>query len=192
MLELKLTEWLNSFSTVTDLVCAGLNLDECERWKSCSEHALDCCERQIRMRGPIKPGHCPRQWDGYSCWDDTPAGSTVTIKCPAYIEHSIATSKFDIAQIDLIHKFQNAHVPYHKMLHSEQKCAHFCPEWSTVGCGIGAAWDLWNCSIGSHISLQYHQMSIMRPKSPTPDYLFNSMIKLPSMKILQLRITGPL
>ena len=33
------------------------------------------------------------------------------------------------------------------MLHSEQKCAHFCSEWSIVGYGIGAFWNLWNWSI---------------------------------------------
>ena len=46
-----------------------------------------------------------------------------------------------------IHKFQNALVPYPTMLHSEQKCAHFCSEWSIVGYGTGAFWDLWNWSI---------------------------------------------
>ena len=29
------------------------------------------------------------------------------------------------------------------MLHSEQKCAHFCSEWSIVGYGTGAFWVLW-------------------------------------------------
>ena len=35
------------------------------------------------------------------------------------------------------HKSQNAPVPHPTMLHSvsEQKCAHFCSEWSIVGCG---------------------------------------------------------
>ena len=49
--------------------------------------------------------------------------------------------------IDLIHESQNAPVPCPTMLHSEQKCAHFCPEWGIVGCGTGAFWDLWNWSI---------------------------------------------
>ena len=43
--------------------------------------------------------------------------------------------------IDLIHKSQNAPVPYPKMLHSEQKCVHFCSEWSIMGYGTGAFWD---------------------------------------------------
>ena len=38
--------------------------------------------------------------------------------------------------IDLIHKSQTAPAPYPTMLHSEQKCAHFCSEWSIVGYGI--------------------------------------------------------
>ena len=47
-----------------------------------------------------------------------------------------------LPSIDLIHKSQNAPVPYPTMLHSEQKCAHFCSEWSIVGYGTGAFWDL--------------------------------------------------
>ena len=36
---------------------------------------------------------------------------------------------------DQFHKSQNAPVPYPTMVHSEQKCAHFCSEWSIVGHG---------------------------------------------------------
>ena len=49
---------------------------------------------------------------------------------------------------DLIHKSQNAPVPYPAMLHSKQKCAHFCSEWSIAGYGTSAFWNLWNWSIG--------------------------------------------
>ena len=42
---------------------------------------------------------------------------------------------------------QNALVPHPTMLHSEQYCAHFCSEWSSVGYGKDAFWDLWNWSI---------------------------------------------
>ena len=38
--------------------------------------------------------------------------------------------------------FQQHCVPYPRMLRSEQKCAHFCSEWSIVGYGAGAFWDL--------------------------------------------------
>ena len=39
-------------------------------------------------------------------------------------------------------KSQNAPVPYPAMLHSEQKCSYFYSEWSTVGYGTSAFWDL--------------------------------------------------
>ena len=55
--------------------------------------------------------------------------------------------------IDLIHKSQNSPVPYPPILHSEQKCAHFCSEWSIVGYGTGVFWDLWNWSIDYKITL---------------------------------------
>ena len=51
--------------------------------------------------------------------------------------------------IDLIHKSQNAPVPYPTILYSEQKCAHFCSEWSIVGYVTGALWDLWNSCFAS-------------------------------------------
>ena len=54
--------------------------------------------------------------------------------------------------IDLICISQNATVPYPTMLHSEQKCAHFCSEWSIVGYGADAFWDLWNWSIASVVA----------------------------------------
>ena len=60
---------------------------------------------------------------------------------------------FCCCPIDLIHKSQNAPVPYPTMLYSEQKCAHFCSEWSIVGYGIGAFWDLWKWSIAIFRSL---------------------------------------
>ena len=52
--------------------------------------------------------------------------------------------------IDLSYKSQNVTVPYPTMLHSEQKCAHFCSECSIVGYGTGAFWDLWNVSFTDH------------------------------------------
>ena len=45
------------------------------------------------------------------------------------------------ASIDLIHKSQNAPVPYPMTLHLEQKCVHHCYGWSIVGYGTGAFWD---------------------------------------------------
>ena len=72
----------------------------------------------------------------------------------------IPQTTFGSANKDQFHKSQNAPVPYPTMLHSEQKCAHFCSEWSIVGYGTGAFWDLWIRSItqlttqlvGGHVS----------------------------------------
>ena len=50
-------------------------------------------------------------------------------------------------QIDLIHKSHNIPVLYPTMHNAEQKCAHFYSKWCIVGYGIGALWDLWDCSI---------------------------------------------
>ena len=49
-----------------------------------------------------------------------------------------------LRSIDPIHKSQNAPDPYPIMVHSEQKRAHFCSEWSIVGYGTGAFWDSWD------------------------------------------------
>ena len=58
----------------------------------------------------------------------------------------------NVRNIDQFHKSQNASIPYPTMLHSEQKCAHFCTEWSIVGYGTGAFWDLWIRSIRTSAS----------------------------------------
>ena len=50
--------------------------------------------------------------------------------------------------IDQFNKSQNTPVPYPIMLHSEQKSAHFCSEWSIMGYGTGAFWDFLIRSIG--------------------------------------------
>ena len=81
--------------------------------------------------------------------------------------------------IDQFHKSQNAIVPYPTMLHSEQKCAHFCSEWSIMAYGTGAFWDLWIRSIvhclpscyiaaGWHCCIFYHDMQISWHKPGSP------------------------
>ena len=45
--------------------------------------------------------------------------------------------------MDQFHQTQNAHVPHPTLLHTEQKCAHLCSEWSIVGYATGAFWELW-------------------------------------------------
>ena len=64
--------------------------------------------------------------------------------------HQFDTFLSNWYSIDLIHKSENSPVPYPRMLHSEQKCARFCSEWSILGYETGAFWDLWNWSIEGH------------------------------------------
>ena len=50
-------------------------------------------------------------------------------------------------RMDQFHKSQNTPAPYPTIIHSEQKCAHFCSEWCIVGYETGAFWDLWIRSV---------------------------------------------
>ena len=50
-------------------------------------------------------------------------------------------------QIDLIHKSHNVPFLYPTMHNAEQKWAYFYLKWCIVSYGIGALWDLWDCSI---------------------------------------------
>ncbi len=72
--------------TTTDMICRTLTEDNCERWKSCCHDALECCERQMDTTSPVIDGYCPRQWDGWTCWEDTPSNTDVFQSCPGYIE----------------------------------------------------------------------------------------------------------
>ena len=56
-----------------------------------------------------------------------------------FVNYSCRSTEY-LGKRDQFHKSQNAPVPYPTMLHSEQKCAHFCSEWSIVGYGNGTFW----------------------------------------------------
>ena len=77
-------------------VCATLNKDECARWVDCCRAAERCCDKQREApRTSFVEGNmCPRTWDGYSCWKDTPRKSLVTVACPAFIPHAIPSGKY--------------------------------------------------------------------------------------------------
>jgi len=73
-------------------VC-GLYVDEvggpdgCTRWIQCCTKADTCCQRQrLRSRltyDDVAPVSCAATWDGFSCWDRTPAGTVVHQQCSA-------------------------------------------------------------------------------------------------------------
>ena len=75
--------------TSRNQICKYFDEDGCKRWCSCCMSASACCERQLRMplRQEVKSDYnqCPRTWDGYSCWDDSPPATTVHNRCPPFI-----------------------------------------------------------------------------------------------------------
>ena len=61
--------------------------------------------------------------------------------------HSCQGINFEIQiQLDQIHKSHNAPVPYPTTYQSEQKYTHFYTDWSIVGYGTVALWDLFDWS----------------------------------------------
>jgi len=83
--------------TSLDLVCRQFNdemggTDGCWRWTQCCTKADTCCQRQLRrsllMSFAIAAVSCEATWDGFSCWDRTPADSVVHQQCPEYLPRS--------------------------------------------------------------------------------------------------------
>jgi len=70
-------------------------VDGCTRWTECCTEADACCERQSRRAetSSVAPAACEATWDGFSCWDRTPAGSVVRQQCPVYMERSDVTGR---------------------------------------------------------------------------------------------------
>ncbi|KAK3754952.1 hypothetical protein RRG08_004072 [Elysia crispata] len=76
--------------TMANRICQTVSRDTCSRWKSCCRDARACCRRQLHSPAG-KNGSCPRTWDGWGCWDDTPPEATVYIGCPSFLEHSMSS-----------------------------------------------------------------------------------------------------
>ena len=81
-------------NTIMQLLCNMLGDEKkCRRWQHCCLAALHCCRQQQannhvlaeNMNAPF----CPRTWDGYTCWKDTPANSRVSNKCPEYVHEYV-------------------------------------------------------------------------------------------------------
>ena len=82
--------------TIWRRICQTLTADECARWRSCCQAAYECCERQLQEAHVYSPESCPRRWDGYGCWNAAPAGTTISMKCPTFIDHALPTSKIQL------------------------------------------------------------------------------------------------
>ncbi|CAG4955323.1 unnamed protein product [Colias eurytheme] len=55
-----------------------------ERLKELMEECLENADDEIREMAD-NVTHCPRIFDGFQCWKETPAGTTVTQKCPDHV-----------------------------------------------------------------------------------------------------------
>ena len=81
-------------------VCKTLNFDECVRWEECCSAAEQCCKAQLGARHHAaremardEAPYCPQTWDGYACWGDTPASSTLSTSCPGFIDYAVPTGQ---------------------------------------------------------------------------------------------------
>ncbi|GAB1601142.1 calcitonin gene-related peptide type 1 receptor-like [Argonauta hians] len=66
----------------------------CNRWTSCCSAAVKCCQQQQRNTEVFKPPdnntlYCPATWDGYACWNTTPAKKRAFKTCPDYVTDGI-------------------------------------------------------------------------------------------------------
>nr|XP_042894938.1 calcitonin receptor [Parasteatoda tepidariorum] len=56
------------------------------KWRGCCVAAMECCERMVSMPTLVSDStYCPRTWDGWQCWDDTPGGTTAVNVCAGHI-----------------------------------------------------------------------------------------------------------
>eukprot|EP00106_Octopus_bimaculoides_P013693 XP_014781135.1 PREDICTED: calcitonin gene-related peptide type 1 receptor-like [Octopus bimaculoides] len=80
--------------TAMTQLCGAINdYDRCYLWNSCCLAALKCCQEQHRNIQTFTPNnntlYCPPTWDGYGCWNMTPAKTRVFEKCPSYVTDGI-------------------------------------------------------------------------------------------------------
>ncbi|XP_022240470.1 calcitonin gene-related peptide type 1 receptor-like isoform X1 [Limulus polyphemus] len=55
-------------------------------WLSCCKAAVECCHTMLSTpEWQSDVPYCPRTWDGWQCWPDTPADQMAYIRCPDHI-----------------------------------------------------------------------------------------------------------
>ena len=80
--------------------------------------------------------------------------------------HETLWSNMVQGAIDQFHKFNNASVSYPTVLHSRQKCAHFCSEWRILWHVTGAFGNLRVRSIGNICEAQSASLRATRFHAP--------------------------
>lgn len=63
------------------------NDNDARKWTDCCQAAVECCDKMLKDPVLEKAGekYCPRTWDGWQCWSDTLANTTVSEICPNHI-----------------------------------------------------------------------------------------------------------
>lgn len=81
--------------TTMDYVCSTLSTSKCVQWTACCVSAWECClsHKQENTSRRAAVGQCPGTWDGWLCWDRSPAGSVVSQACPSFLKYSSADGK---------------------------------------------------------------------------------------------------
>ncbi|KAM7300631.1 calcitonin gene-related peptide type 1 receptor [Ixodes scapularis] len=70
----------------SDVVSSFGNALYLSKWKQCCNAAWRCCQSMVsvpQVSDAAEP-HCPRTWDGWTCYEDTQGGSMVEKPCPAH------------------------------------------------------------------------------------------------------------
>lgn len=81
--------------TTMDYVCSTLSTSKCVQWTACCVSAWECClsHKQENTSRRAAVGQCPGTWDGWLCWDRSPAGSVISQACPSFLKYSSADGK---------------------------------------------------------------------------------------------------
>lgn len=73
-----------------------LHLWGCRPKQDDCKHFSFCCD------GGASGLHCSRNWDGWLCWDDTPAGNYASQNCPDYFDDFDPTGQLRVIYIILV------------------------------------------------------------------------------------------
>ncbi|XP_051245804.1 calcitonin gene-related peptide type 1 receptor isoform X1 [Dicentrarchus labrax] len=126
-----------------------------------------CSEKMLKDPSYNKSGlYCSRNWDGWLCWDDTPAGTNASQNCPDYFSDFDPTEKatkycgedgqwFHHPEANKIWTNYTLCATTHekrlrklKMLENEYKCLlkiNRDPPFNTSGLYCSRNWDGWLC-----------------------------------------------
>ncbi|XP_054720653.1 calcitonin gene-related peptide type 1 receptor-like [Uloborus diversus] len=56
------------------------------KWIACCQAALECCKKMYADPPLYDDGaFCPRTWDGWQCWPDTPSGEVAVSACQEHV-----------------------------------------------------------------------------------------------------------